>query len=106
MSQQIKNLKEHIQKAFADVESADFLQKQITKDKVRLSESFVEYMKKHPQSNFREWSDKFIEQHNINSTVPSEIQAIGISLLALDDLEHDITNIYVKHISEYEAHHV
>jgi len=104
MSQQIKHLKEQIQKAFADVDSEEFLKVQITNGKIRLSESFVQYMKKYPKSNFREWSDKFIEQHNINTTVPSELQAIGISLLALDELEHDITNMYVKHISEYEAH--
>lgn len=95
MSQQIKNLKEQIQKAFSDVESADFLKRQIERSKLTFSESFVEYMKRYPQSNFREWSERFIDKMNINSTVPSEIQVIGISLLALDELEHDITNAYV-----------
>ncbi|WP_265427854.1 hypothetical protein [Chryseobacterium sp. YIM B08800] len=95
MSQQIKNLKEQIYKAFSDVESAEFLKNQIEKSKITFSESFIVYMKKYPQSNFREWSERFIEKFNINSTVPSEIQVIGISLLALDELEHDITNAYL-----------
>jgi len=103
MSQQIQNLKEQVKKAFIGVESEEYLNKQITKVKCRLSENFCEYIKKHPVSNFREWSEKFIKELNYNSTVSDEIMAIGISLLALDQLEHDMTNIYVNSI--YEARH-
>jgi len=98
MSHQIKNLKEQIKKAFDGVESSEFLEQQIIKGKSRLSDIFVEYMRKYPESNFREWSEKLIEQHNINSVVPEEITAVGISLLALDALEHDITDTYVNSI--------
>lgn len=100
MSQQIKNLKEQIQRAFSDVESADYLEKQVLKSKLRFSESFVVNMNKNPKANFREWSEKLIETFNIHSTVAQESQVIGISLLALDALEHDITDVYVKFINE------
>jgi len=102
MSQQIKNLKEHIQKAFSDAESTEFLERQVLKSKLRFSESFVENMNKNPKANFREWSEKLIETFNIHSTVAHELQVIGISLLALDALEHDITNVYVKFINDSE----
>lgn len=102
MSHQVKNLKEQIKKAFDGVESSEFLEIQITKGKGRLSEIFVEYMARHPQSNFREWSEKLIDQHNINSVVPEEITAIGISLLSLDALEHDITDMYVNSIKSQQ----
>jgi|GEM_PF-1211803 len=101
MNLQTKNLKEQVKKAFIGVESEEYLNNRITKVKCRLSESFCEYMKKHPVSNFREWSEKFIKELNYNSTVSDEIMAIGISLLALDQLEHDMTNIYENSI--YEA---
>ncbi len=98
MSHQVKNLKEQIKKAFEGVESSEFLETQIKKGKNRLSQIFIEYMGKYPESNFREWSEKLIDQHNINSVVQEEITAVGISLLSLDALEHDITDTYVNSI--------
>jgi len=100
MSKQIENLKKHIKAAFESVESSEFLTTQVEKSKQKYSEIFLEYMKKNPKSNFREWNEKIVDQMNINSTVPSEIQAIGITLLAMDALEHDITNVYVQLISK------
>lgn len=100
MSEQITKLKEQIEKAFAEVESSEFLKLQIEKGSKRHSENFLEYMKKHPESNFREWSKNFEDQLNIHSTVPSELQAMGIALLALDKLEHEITDIYIEQTND------
>lgn len=95
MSQQIKNIKEQLQEAFANVDSSEFLHEQIIKSKDIFSKDFLVYMKNNPKSNFREWNEKLTGAFNIHSTVSSELQAIGISLLALDALEHDITEAYI-----------
>ena len=83
----IQLLKDQVRAAFADVESSEFLQMQIEKEAKKHRRNFSEFHAKNPGITFEEWRQKLeasVDMHNTKDRM-----AIGVFLLALDELNHE-----------------
>lgn len=85
-----EQIKQKVKEAYTDVDSADFLQIQIKKGVDRHRTLFNEFKLHNPTKDFAFWKKKN-EEINVNTTESSEVLAMGVFLLALDEFEKEIT---------------
>jgi uncharacterized protein YqeY len=81
-------LKKQVREAFAGVDSSEFLNKKIEEEKTKLSYKILEKGFKERKLSFKEYFSD-LSQVNLFATSNEEIMAIGIHLLALEELEKD-----------------
>lgn len=77
-----------VQDAFSDPESSKILQEKVKNQKEIHKREFFRFKEINPKVTFSEWKT-IAEEINSYSNNNSEIQAIGIYLIALDDLKPD-----------------
>lgn len=82
-------IKTKVKEAFSGVDSEDFLQQQIKIGIENHKKNYEIFKENNPKQDFNFWKRKN-EEININSTNNSEIMAMGIFLLALDEFEKTI----------------
>lgn len=82
----LEHIKTTVRNAFADVESEEFLQQKLNNQVEGHKKSYETFKKKNPDKSFLEWK-KQMEDINISTNNNSEILAIGIYLLALDEIK-------------------
>lgn len=85
----IQTIKTNVKEAFASVESQNFLQLKIDNSLVAHRQSFAEFQYVFPGKDFNDYK-KLAEDVNVNCTNNEEMMAIGIYLLALEELEKEI----------------
>jgi len=84
----IEIIKKTVQNAFSDVDSEEFLQVKLKNQVEAHKIAFEKFKKKNPDKDFTEWKKQMIDI-NTKTNNNSEILAIGIYLLALDELKPD-----------------
>ena len=80
-----EQIKTRVRDSFEDVDSKEFLQLKIKEGVKRHEEQFSVWKNNHPSGTLQEWKSLNEASINLNSTNNSEILAIGIFLLALDE---------------------
>ena len=80
-----EQIKTRVRDSFEDVDSKEFLQLKIKEGVKRHEEHFSVWKNNHPSGTLQEWKSLNEASINLNSTNNSEILAIGIFLLALDE---------------------
>lgn len=81
-------IKEKVRDSFEGVDSKEFLEEKIKEGVKRHEEHFSVWKSNHPSGTLQEWKSLNENAVNLNSTDNSEILAIGIFLLALDEFNH------------------
>lgn len=89
----LQDIKTRVKEAFTGVESEGFLQEQINKGIEKHRLNYREFKAINPEKDFTSWKIKN-EEININSNDNSEIMAMGIFLLALDEFEKEFKKIH------------
>ena len=82
-----EQIKTRVRDSFDDVESKEFLQLKIKEGVKRHEEHFSVWLSNHPWGSLQEWKTLNEKAVNLNSTDNTEIMAIGIFLLALDEFQ-------------------
>ncbi|WP_418124289.1 hypothetical protein ACNFU2_06595 [Chryseobacterium sp. PTM-20240506] len=82
----IEHIKKTVQNAFSDVDSVEFLQVKLSNQVEAHKITYEKFKKKNPDIDFTEWKNQ-MEDINTKTNNNSEILAIGIYLLALDELK-------------------
>ena len=80
-----EKIKQKVKEAFSEVDSEAFLQIKIKEGIKKHQQNFTEFKTLHPDQSFAHWKQRNIDNVNLNSTNNTEIMAIGIFLLALDE---------------------
>lgn len=83
-------IKQKVKEGYTDVDSVEFLNFQITQGVKIHRDNYNLFKVNHPTKDFAFWKKKN-EEINANTTDTSEIIAIGIFLLALDEFEKEIS---------------
>lgn len=83
-----EQIKIKVKESFENVESKEFLDKQIKRGVEKHSLNYREFKALNPDKDFNYWKMRN-EQINVNSTNNAEIMAMGIFLLALDEFKPD-----------------
>lgn len=84
----IEHIKKTVQNAFSDVDSEEFLQVKLTNQIEAHKMAYAKFKKKNPEKDLTEWKNQ-MEDINTKTNNNSEILAIGIYLLALDEFKPD-----------------
>jgi len=84
----IEQIKTRVRDSFEDVDSKEFLEEKIKEGIKRHEEHFTIWQRTNPGGTLQEWKSLNEASVNLNSTDNSEILAIGIFLLALDEFNH------------------
>ena len=80
-----EQIKLRVRESFEDVDSKDFLQIKIKEGVKRHEEHFSIWKLSRPNGSLQEWKILNVNAVNLNSTDNTEIMAIGIFLLAMDE---------------------
>lgn len=80
-----EQIKTRVRESFEDVDSKEFLELKIKEGVKRHEGHFSVWKSNHPSGTLQEWKSLNEASVNVNSTDNSEILAIGIFLLALDE---------------------
>lgn len=83
-----EQIKIKVKESFENVESKEFLEKQIKRGVEKHRLNYREFKTLNPDKDFNYWKMRN-EQINVNSTNNAEIMAMGIFLLALDEFKPD-----------------
>lgn len=83
----IQQLKTHVKEAFANVDSAEYLQLQIEKGIEKHRREFRQQQMQNPGITFEEWKAEI--ESSVNPNAQQDHMAIGIYLLALDECNHE-----------------
>lgn len=84
----IEQIKTRVRDSFEDVDSKEFLEEKIKEGVKRHEEHFSVWKNNHSSGTHQEWKSLNEASVNLNTTDNSEILAIGIFLLALDEFNH------------------
>lgn len=85
----LEQIKKTVQNAFSDVDSEEFLQIKLKNQVDAHKLNYEKYRKRNPDKDFFSWRKQAEEEINTKTNNNSEILAIGIYLLALDELKPD-----------------
>jgi len=83
----IKVLKRQVRESFAAVDSTEFLELQIEREADKHRKRFRDHVHKHPTATFEKWKQEMEE--SVNKNTDRDVLAIGIYLLALDELTYE-----------------
>lgn len=82
-------IKQKVKEGYVDLDSLEFLNLQIAKGVDRHRDNYQVFKSNNPTKDFAFWKKKN-EEINAGTTNTNEIIAIGVFLLALDELEKEL----------------